>query len=36
MKLLDGRDLIALPHQELRTLLKKYGRLNPEQDHTVR
>lgn len=27
MKLLDGRQLIALPHDELRGLLKKYGRL---------
>jgi D-aminopeptidase len=29
MTLLDGRPLIALPHDELRALLKKYGRLNP-------
>ncbi len=27
MKLLDGRSLIALPHDQLRALLKKYGRL---------
>jgi L-aminopeptidase/D-esterase-like protein len=29
MKMLDGRLLIALPHDELRALLKKYGRLQP-------
>jgi len=29
MKTLDGRTLIGLPHDQLRTLLKKYGRLNP-------
>jgi L-aminopeptidase/D-esterase-like protein len=27
MKTLDGRTLIALPHDQLRALLKKYGRL---------
>lgn len=27
MTLLDGRSLIALPHDQLRALLKKYGRL---------
>jgi L-aminopeptidase/D-esterase-like protein len=29
MTLLDGRPLIALPHDELRALLRKYGRLQP-------
>jgi L-aminopeptidase/D-esterase-like protein len=27
MTLLDGRTLIALPHDQLRAVLKKYGRL---------
>jgi len=31
MKLLDGRPMIALPHDQLRALLKKYGRLNPQR-----
>jgi L-aminopeptidase/D-esterase-like protein len=29
MKTLDGRTLIGLPHDQLRALLKKYGRLQP-------
>ena len=31
MKLLDGRPMIALPHDKLRAVLKKYGRLNPQK-----
>jgi L-aminopeptidase/D-esterase-like protein len=31
MTLLDGRPLIALPHDQLRALLKKYHRLQPEE-----
>ena len=31
MTLLDGRPLIALPHDQLRAVLKKYGRLNPSR-----
>jgi hypothetical protein len=31
MTLLDGRPLIALPHDQLRALLKKYHRLQPDE-----